>query len=475
MNRSIPFRLTQGLACAAALIMAAACATPPLHAAVPEPDTLVWGVINLGGTNLTPAQNVVVEARRIPMGAAVSSTRLGNVDPTRYSLRIPIDSGLPLLRPNASVPGNTLYLTVLVAGQVRAQVTYDVEGKGVVRRIDFGDVDADADGLPDGWEQANLLDTRFAGSDDPDGDGLSNADEFRLGTLPSRVDAPHPADLSPRDGRITIGELAAYYTAWKRTNDWPVAPSPISIDYVTRASTIWEGGEYYRQMLTNNGVALVAPMWWVNTAAPTNAGPGTVAMEPRRGAGLAGDGAPRALLEVESIHPPRFLPGMRSVVMLRTRVLDGMRTYAVEDGPPAGWRVESISAGGTWDAKERRVKWGPYFDRVARDFTYVVVPDRVASGQAFEGRGSHDGVLVSMGGARVVTLPSSTLSVAGGIGAWALSGEPGARYEVEHSTDLKDWTLLTNGVADGAGVFRFGPALRMDLPQVFVRARESGR
>ena len=475
MNGSFLLRLTQGIACAVALLVGVACVTSQVRAAVPEPDTVVWGVINLGGTNLAPAQNVVVQARRIPMGASVSETRLGDVDPTRYSLRIPIDSGLPLLRPNASVAGNTLYLTVLVAGQVRAQVTYDVEGKGVVRRIDFGDVDDDKDGLPDGWEQANLLDTRFGAADDPDADGLSNADEFRLGTLPSKVDAPHPADLSPRDGRITIGELAAYYTAWKRTNDWPLAPKPIPIDYVTRASTIWEGGEYYRQVLTNNGVALAAPLWWVNAAAPTNAGPGSVEVEPRRGAGLAGDPSPRPLLEVESIHPPRFLPGVRSGVMLRARVIEGMRTYAVEDGPPQGWRVESISAGGTWDPKERRVKWGPFFDRVPRDFSYVVVPDRVVSGQAFEGRGSHDGVLVSMSGARAVGVPSSTLRVAGAVGDWTLSGEPGARYEVERSVDLKDWTLLTNGVADGAGLFRFGPALPTDLPQVFVRAREAGR
>ena len=452
----------------AGLLLAAS--TAGLRAAVPEPDTVIWGIINLGGRNLAPADDVVVQARRIPMGASVSETRLGDVDASRYSLRIPIDSGWPLLRPNASVPGNTLYLTVLVQGQVRAQVAYDVEGRGVVRRVDFGDVDLDADGLPDGWEQANLLDTRYGAADDPDADGLSNADEFRLGTIPSKVDAPHPADLTPRDGRITIAELAAYYTAWKRTNDWPVKPSPIPIEYVTRASTLWEGGEFYKQVLGTN-----APMWWVNTSAPANAGPGEVAVAPRRGAGLAGDTAARPLLEVESVLPPRFAPGTKAMVLLRAKVIDGMRTYAVEDAPPVGWRVESISAGGTWDAAERKVKWGPYFDRVSRDFSYVVVPDKVTAGLAFTGRGSHDGLLVSMSGARAVPVPGGTLRVAGEFSTWSLSGQPGVRYDVEESADLKEWRLLTNGVADGAGVFRFGPAMPVDRPQVFVRTREQGQ
>ena len=173
--------------------------------------------------------------------------------------------------------------------------------------------------------------------------------------------------------------------------------------------------------------------------------------------------------------PARFAPGAKATVVLRAKVLEGMRTYAVEDGPPAGWRVESISAGGTWDAAERRVKWGPYFDRVSRDFSYVVVPDKVTAGLAFTGRGSHDGLLVSMSGARAVPVPGGTLQVAGEFSSWSLTGGPGVRYEVEQSPDLREWSPLTNGVADGAGVFRFGPAMPVDRPQVFVRARELGQ
>ena len=48
-------------------------------------------------------------------------------------------------------------------------------------------------------------------------------------------------------------------------------------------------------------------------------------------------------------------------------------------------------------------------------------------------------------------------------------------FRSEQSPNLKDWSLLTNGVADNAGVFRFGPAMPRDRPQVFIRAREAGR
>ena len=44
--------------------------------------------------------------------------------------------------------------------------------------------DSDEDGLRDRWEISNFGDLRFAAIDDPDGDGVSNADEFAQGTDP---------------------------------------------------------------------------------------------------------------------------------------------------------------------------------------------------------------------------------------------------------------------------------------------------
>ncbi|MEI7900636.1 MAG: thrombospondin type 3 repeat-containing protein, partial [bacterium] len=53
-----------------------------------------------------------------------------------------------------------------------------------------GGIDVDHDGLPDSWEIANFGSiTAQSGSDDADGDGLSNAQEKALGTNPSAKDS----------------------------------------------------------------------------------------------------------------------------------------------------------------------------------------------------------------------------------------------------------------------------------------------
>ena len=44
--------------------------------------------------------------------------------------------------------------------------------------------DVDQDGLNDDWEFRELLTTRYAGSDDPDGDGQDNASKFAKKTDP---------------------------------------------------------------------------------------------------------------------------------------------------------------------------------------------------------------------------------------------------------------------------------------------------
>ncbi|MFY0598203.1 MAG: sulfatase-like hydrolase/transferase [Cyclobacteriaceae bacterium] len=51
------------------------------------------------------------------------------------------------------------------------------------------EADTDEDGLPDSWEFEQLLGTLFDGSDDPDGDGLDNSDEYDQGKDPLVSDA----------------------------------------------------------------------------------------------------------------------------------------------------------------------------------------------------------------------------------------------------------------------------------------------
>ena len=72
-------------------------------------------------------------------------------------------------------------------------------------------------------------------------------------------DSFHPAD-SNQDGRIVIGEVTAYGSAWKRGDTWPTEPNPIPIGYLTRAGALWKGGEAYEQ----DASVSQPPLWWVN-------------------------------------------------------------------------------------------------------------------------------------------------------------------------------------------------------------------
>ena len=49
-------------------------------------------------------------------------------------------------------------------------------------------VDSDGDGLWDAWEMENFGNLNQKGTDDPDGDGLTNAEEFTANTDPNKAD-----------------------------------------------------------------------------------------------------------------------------------------------------------------------------------------------------------------------------------------------------------------------------------------------
>jgi len=54
----------------------------------------------------------------------------------------------------------------------------------------------------------------------------------------------HPADTN-KDGKIVLGEMVAYATAWKKGTEWPEGPNPIPMSYMVRAAYLWKGGETY--------------------------------------------------------------------------------------------------------------------------------------------------------------------------------------------------------------------------------------
>jgi hypothetical protein len=71
----------------------------------------------------------------------------------------------------------------------------------------------------------------------------------------------------------------------------------------------------------------------------------------------------------------------------------GAAAIAVEDSPPAGWSVANISDGGTFDAVNGKVKWGPFFPPFPPELSYDAAPTaNQDDGACFDGLISIDGV-----------------------------------------------------------------------------------
>jgi len=78
--------------------------------------------------------------------------------------------------------------------------------------------------------------------------------------------------------------------------------------------------------------------------------------------------------------PLAYGAGAKLVVSLQTAALANLDYYVVEDAPPANWQVGLISDGGWFDPVNGLVKFGPYFDGVARLLYYEVTPPLGESG-----------------------------------------------------------------------------------------------
>ena len=191
----------------------------------------------------------------------------------------------------------------------------------------------------------------------------------------------HPAEILPVDGWMTIGEVTAYVTGWKDGATWPCVgpdqPGLVRNDFLERAVDLWLGGEHYGfdPAVTN------ATLWWVNTpAAPSEQGP--VAVQPDK---VAGNGTAIASMSTA------YQPGTNLIVSIAVAPDSGVVAHAVEDQPPAGWIVGSISEGGFLDVARGKVKWGPFSDSNPRTLSYEVTPPANATNTVrFNGSAAFD-------------------------------------------------------------------------------------
>ncbi len=97
-----------------------------------------------------------------------------------------------------------------------------------------------------------------------------------------------------------------------------------------------------------------------------------------------------------------YCPGVTKRVHIALNPPAGTSAVGVEDAPPAGWVVSSISDGGTFDFVNWKVKWGPLFPPFPAEVTYEVTPTDVAGVECFTGTISIDGVNESICGDQCV-------------------------------------------------------------------------
>jgi hypothetical protein len=237
----------------------------------------------------------------------------------------------------------------------------------------------------------------------------------------------HPADINFADGRLSSGEVNAYGAAWRKGQTWTVGPSPVAIEFVTRAGMLWKKGEAYSKAV---GITS-APLWWVSSSVTP-------------GEENAQNQQPKS--KAASFLHPLFVPGESRTIEVEVAPAADVSSYAVEDEIPSGWTVGTISDGGEFDAVSGRVKWGPFFDSSPKVLSYeAIAPATGKLEVAFSGTASFDGTNVSILGQRQARASSRLRGLtraADGKIEIEVSGHVGAKVTVEGSSDLKTWVAV---------------------------------
>ncbi|MFZ4764992.1 MAG: hypothetical protein ACOYMN_08555 [Roseimicrobium sp.] len=180
------------------LAISALLAVPAL-AFPPAPSHEIYGIVrDENGRPLDRAEGTVILS-----GATAEITR-GASDPslgsgTNYRLQVPMDANIlsGLYQVTALRPALPFTVRVVIrnVSYVPIQMSagaWSMHAAGARTRLDLTlGVDSDGDGIPDAWEQT-LIDSDYSGKlrglgdvrpgDDLDGDGLSNLNEYLIGT-----------------------------------------------------------------------------------------------------------------------------------------------------------------------------------------------------------------------------------------------------------------------------------------------------
>ncbi len=259
------------------------------------------------------------------------------------------------------------------------------------------------------------------------------------------VQISDPAQLCPADSdlnsRIVIGEVTAYGAAWKWGETWPTPPNPIPINYATRVGYLWKNGECYGFDQSQD-----PPLCWVLQPCPATAS----AADAQAASLGSGSGAQKPTV-VGSSSVVRSVAG--ATVSVQASPGRSVSVYAVEEDLPAGLTPYGITEGGSWDAVNRKVKWGPFFDNAPRRLAYGL--SGFAGHYRLSGVESCDGLNLPTTGAATINLESALRmgGVRTGLSGHSLTfrfpSAVGRQYQIECTEHLPQgpWQVVDGPLA----------------------------
>lgn len=196
-----------------ASLVCALAPTLPATAALPEPDTIVWGDIT-DPNGFAALPGTVVEVRRgVVTGDLLASYTIDHAGPagtsfvTRVSM-VHLEGG-DSLGPDEVEVGAGETARIVVDGQ-DIGLSVPVDERGGVQAVDYSGwslADADGDLLPDYYENQVGSDVNVA---DSDGDGMDDYLEYLAGSDPNDAgDIPVRAGAGDvdGDGEVTMGDV----------------------------------------------------------------------------------------------------------------------------------------------------------------------------------------------------------------------------------------------------------------------------
>ncbi|MBI4662405.1 MAG: chitobiase/beta-hexosaminidase C-terminal domain-containing protein [Verrucomicrobia bacterium] len=184
---------------------------------------------------------------------------------------------------------------------------------------------------------------------------------------------------------------------------------PYGTNVVLQVAAIGPEPLAYQWLLNGEPIpSATASSFVLNNARPADAGNYSVIVSNSHGAATSESAELRVLPRADFVRrdlPPVYSPRLKFRVVLRASPPSDAAVYAVEDGPPAGWSISDISDSGFYDATRAKVKFGPFFDRLPRNLSYVLTPppgdlDR----KTFSGLVSVDGDRGAIGGEAQIAL-----------------------------------------------------------------------